>query len=365
MNKTTSLYLDTVRFLAAFVVFVAHATSDKFTGGLPLLWRFFWFANDAVMVFFVLSGFVIAFVANGKEDSLDKYFISRFARLYSVVLPALLLTVVLDLIGSQFSYDQLYTGWGYDASNPIVRFLTNLFFVNQLWFLDIRPFSNIPFWSISYEFCYYVIFAVWFYVKTPRKYPLLLLVSLLIGPKVLILLPIWFMGVWVYRITCSTEIPEEIGWVLFLSSIVLYVLYRKYGGTDYLFEQTKLVLGADQFSRLGWSREFVSGYVVGPLIAANFIGASVVSHRFSLVLEFFEKPIRYLASYTFALYLLHYPLLQFFSAITYDPGTARTEPVIVVVGTLISVWILGSITEKQKGKYKILFEKMWRLTKRG
>ena len=89
---------------------IVHANYDRFTGGLPVVWRISHLGNDAVMVFFVLSGFVIAYVANSKEKTIESYFISRFARLYSVVLPALILTIIFDYFGSRIAYE-LYDSW--------------------------------------------------------------------------------------------------------------------------------------------------------------------------------------------------------------------------------------------------------------
>lgn len=103
MNSTTSIYLDVIRFLAAALVFVVDANYGRFTGGLPVLWRFEALGNDAVMVFFVLSGFVIACISDQKERTLKTYFIRRFARLYSVSVPALVLTIVVDAIDSRLS----------------------------------------------------------------------------------------------------------------------------------------------------------------------------------------------------------------------------------------------------------------------
>ncbi len=60
MNRPTSIYLDLIRFCAAAIVFIVHANYDRFTGGgLPLLWRLQDLGNDAVMVFFVLSGYML------------------------------------------------------------------------------------------------------------------------------------------------------------------------------------------------------------------------------------------------------------------------------------------------------------------
>lgn len=131
MNKPTSIYLDLIRFLAALTVFIVHANYDRFTGGLPFFRHVAGLGNDAVMVFFVLSGFVIAYVTSEKENTLRDYFASRFARLYSVAVPALVLTVALDWVGSQVN-SSLYAGWWFQADYPVWRFVCNLFFVNEL-----------------------------------------------------------------------------------------------------------------------------------------------------------------------------------------------------------------------------------------
>ena len=65
MNRATSLYLDLVRFTAALVVFFGHICGSRFTGGL--FWQVGPYADEAVDVFFVLSGFVIAYVAENRE----------------------------------------------------------------------------------------------------------------------------------------------------------------------------------------------------------------------------------------------------------------------------------------------------------
>lgn len=360
MNRAMSVYLDLVRFLAALVVFIIHANYERFTGGIPILWRFSRLGNDAVMVFFVLSGFVIAYVVDTKERSIKEFFVSRFARLYSVVLPALVFTVFLDGIGSQFEYHDLYKLWGYAADQPVLRVVSNIFFVNQIWFFDIRPFSNVPFWSIGYEFWYYVIFSICVYLKGKKKYVYLIFVLMFVGPKILILMPIWLMGVLAYKISLTNKIPENIGWIAFVGTFVLYLTYRTFGGYDLLFNYTKNLLGEDLFNRLAWSKEFVTSYVVGIMIMVNFIGFSSISKRLSGICNFVGPAITRLASYTFALYLLHYPLLQFYAAISYNAVTKTTSGILVAIAALFSVWLLGAVTEKQKQRYKKLFARLLR-----
>lgn len=81
MNKTLSIYLDFVRFSAACIVFLIHARYARITGGT--LGDLGDYANDAVMVFFVLSGFVIAFVASTSETTPSDYIVARLSLVVS------------------------------------------------------------------------------------------------------------------------------------------------------------------------------------------------------------------------------------------------------------------------------------------
>src|SRR5471030_124194 len=159
MNKSTSLYLDLLRIFAAFVVFFGHANFGWFSNNL--------FPGDLghkfVTIFFVLSGYLIAFTVDKKNKGLKRYLIDRFSRLYSVVIPALVFTYLIDFIGKHFNpgfYLPLIS-----PNNQIERFILNATFLQQIWGLSTMPSSNSPFWSISYEFWYYMLFAVFCYVK--------------------------------------------------------------------------------------------------------------------------------------------------------------------------------------------------------
>ena len=347
MSKPTSLYLDLIRFLAALTVFIVHANYDRFTGGLPFFWHLSSLGNDAVMVFFVLSGFVIAYVASEKETTLREYSASRFARLYSVAVPALILTVLLDWIGSRVNYS-LYAGWWFQSDDPIWRFVVNLFFVNELWFNSIRPFSNGPYWSLGYEFWYYVLFACVHYLERPFRYFLAGLICLFVGVKILLLLPIWLMGVLVFSVGKHCTISYASGWMMFITSVVMYVLFRLGGYPHALLEWTINILGESGVEILGWSQHFLSSYLIGAFIAIHFIGATVISRQVYPVLVAFESPIRYLAGFTFALYLFHYPCLQFFAAVFSSVQNSALRASFILGGTILVVWALGTITERKK-----------------
>jgi len=355
MDRPVSVYLDLVRFLAAVMVFIVHANLYRFVpGGLPLLWRLEDFGNDAVMVFFVLSGFVIAHVSSTRESTLRDYSISRLARLYSVVLPALLLTVALDYAGTRLDR-AVYDGWWFQSDHPLWRIFANLFFVNELWFGSVRPFSNGPFWSMGYEAWYYVIFAAAFYFERPVGVAVAIVLGLVAGPKILILLPVWLLGVLAYEHIRTRRPSEAAGWAMFLGSAAAYVVYRVLEGPQMLLHWTFDHLGHTMTNQLGQSKYFLSSFIIGPLVAIHFVGAAAIAPRLARLATAWERPIRYLAGFTFSFYLFHFPLLQFFAAAANALHLTAARTATVLLGTIGSAWILGSLAEARKSDLRRFF----------
>jgi peptidoglycan/LPS O-acetylase OafA/YrhL len=345
MQRTTSVYLDLLRFGAALVVLIFHASPVRLSGGIPGLWRIGNLADAAVMLFFVLSGFVIAYVADTKEQTLKAYSISRLSRLYSVVVPALVLTVIVDAVGTRLA-PTLYTDNFFRADEPLWRITANLLFINELWFSSVSPFSNTPFWSIGYEFWYYAMFAAAFYFGSWARVAAVMAVALVAGPKILLLLPVWLAGVAAYHVTRSNAVSEGMGAALALGSAAGYVVFRLLGGEAALMRISIDWLGSSTVQQLRFSGGFLSAYVAGLLFALHLVGIAAISGRLMRFLP--ERPIRYLAGFTFSLYLFHFPLLHFFAAIAEYTGTSAYKAFIVPVGTLGLVWILGEFTEKRK-----------------
>ncbi|APO54045.1 acyltransferase family protein [Bradyrhizobium diazoefficiens] len=97
-KNDTSTLLDLLRALAAQMVCVGHTWNLTFTffgGATQTL-----IPDIGVLLFFVLSGFVIAFTLHERtkadDYSLLNYAVERFARIYSAYAPALILIAVLD-----------------------------------------------------------------------------------------------------------------------------------------------------------------------------------------------------------------------------------------------------------------------------
>lgn len=163
MNNASSVrfhWLDWIRFLSALLVVLVHARGEVFSqyGELDSSSRnllvAFWFAitrlgNEAVIVFFVMSGFLVGGMAiermlNG-TFSAASYAIDRSVRIFLPLVPLLILSGLLK------------TALGEPQS--IWSLAGNLLFLQ--WVL-VEPFAgNAPLWSIAYEGWFYLlIFAV-------------------------------------------------------------------------------------------------------------------------------------------------------------------------------------------------------------
>jgi len=140
MTNALSLYLDALRFGAAFTVFLSHYAAGRISGGL--LWRFD-YGRTAVIVFFVLSGFVIAWVSDTRERTLEEYGLSRIARLYSVIIPAFILTAVLDWLGKEIDPGLYARGWGHITAHPVMDYALSAVFLGESWTARVLPGFNV------------------------------------------------------------------------------------------------------------------------------------------------------------------------------------------------------------------------------
>jgi peptidoglycan/LPS O-acetylase OafA/YrhL len=343
MSPAMSAYLDLWRLLAAVVVFLVHVDHFQIGGRLPGLWRFPGIGHDAVLVFFVLSGYVIAYVRDRKTPALGSYCIDRLARLYSVIVPALLITVAADSLGRSMS-SAIYEGpLGFSDSMPVVRLLASLLFLNELWFMTIRPLSNLPFWSLGYEAWYYAIFGAWSYLRGRSRYVVTGILVGIVGPKIALLLPVWLLGVLAYRLSLRRPPSRLAAWALAAVPLAAYGLFRGLELPVRLLASTREWLGPT-FHDLAWSQTFVHAYIVGLLIALHFIGVAWLLRGSQRRLP----AVSYLASFTFVLYLLHYPLLYFFGGGVDRLGIDQGRTAVVVGGVILVVWAVGLVTERSK-----------------
>src|SRR4051812_41117477 len=97
MTLSTSALLDSLRITASLTVFVGHCALFWNPNGSL---KFTTMGHGVVIVFFVISGYVITCSTLTKNHDCRQFAVARLARLYSVVLPALFLTFLLKNIGA-------------------------------------------------------------------------------------------------------------------------------------------------------------------------------------------------------------------------------------------------------------------------
>lgn len=358
MSRSLSIYLDVLRFSAALWVFTAHASLLLPAIGLPSLW---WTAEDAVMGFFVLSGFVVAYTSEHKHAGLQDYMVARLSRLWSVAVPALLFAFLVDQIGRHLA-PELDPAWAEaawaegiwaeaaiaDGGKPAVRMLVGLLFLNEIWFNTIRIPVNTPYWSVGYEFWYYLLFGFAFYLRGVRRVVAVIAAALIAGPKILLLAPVWAMGVLTYRIVCRGGVGPRAGWALFLGSLAAYF-------AAYLLElRPALEWRANMLTPasidLNWSTEFWWKFLVGAMAVANIVGFAAIAGR--VPLRRIEAPVRWLSGMTFSIYLFHWPLLTVVMIAAARLGWPEAwRPwwsVLILAAVLAAIAGLAELSERRK-----------------
>jgi peptidoglycan/LPS O-acetylase OafA/YrhL len=355
MSRGLSIYLDLLRFLAAIEVMLFHWSGRPALGGHLATWSAF--GHEAVVIFFVLSGFVIRHTAEKRDTKFEIFATSRLTRIYSVALPALLLTYLFDRIGIWLA-PQVYNGLITNRSG-LLRLLIGALFLNESWNQSVQMLSNTPYWSIAYEFWYYFIFAGLFFFRERRRLALVALVCLISGYKILLLFPIWMMGWLAYVFTKRDKsLPLLLSLALFLQPIAVLWAYEKFS-----LQQTSDVLisllGYDGWrTGLSWSRYIISDTLLGGSLALHFIGAHSLGRPLESVLYRFERTIRFAAGQSFTLYLLHQPTMLFIGAILYDINLGGARAWVVLASTIFIVLVVAHFTEGQKHRLRPFFEKV-------
>ena len=307
-QNDTSASLDVLRILAAQLVVVGHAIS--FFGvassfGPP---SFPYVQNLGVIIFFVLSGFVIAHaLVRGLQVpnyKLHHYLIDRTARIYSAYLPELFVIALIDWILQYYGYFQ------YLAHLGLKNFFGNIVMLQNY----LGPFQGVPaygsaghLWSVAVEFHIYVFVGAFAFALVGRNWYLGCLLVLLSAPVPLAffsaeshglpgvgLFIIWLLGFSIYFI-CYNRIGLNLPrWILFSAALVVVIIWL-----------IKTVPGAEYQQK---------NYALVAAAFLAFVLATQLTNRFSRTPRL-GRLIRFCANYSFSLYLLHHSILYSISRI--------------------------------------------------
>lgn len=321
MNRLQSEYLDVARGVAAQLVLVQHAITLSFPGRgydrseLGAL---------GVLVFFLLSGFLITSTilarVNRGEFSATEFLISRFSRIFTPYVPAILLIALLDYYSSQFpSYpyaDSL------DAPTaianllmlqdyPLFQILRRIGVPEQPWFF--RSFgSGRQFWTISIEWWIYVAAGLGTaFALSRQRLPLLVGVLFavgafeaayhLVGGPGNCLTATWLVGASVALFYHSrARMPARVLQKLALSGLTAFTA---------LFLALALAGARFVFVR-GQVYDAILAVLVGVILFIPFFRLRGYSHTSAP-----HKPLLgHVAFHSFSLYLTHTPLLTLIAA---------------------------------------------------
>ncbi len=326
-------WFDVVRGVSALLVCAGHLRAVVMVDfpGIehPAPWHQVFYAltglgHQAVMVFFVLSGFFVggAVLKPGFEPK--DYMVARLSRLWVVLLPCLLITWALDAwtlrLAPSIMEGAYQAQWHsgpqagrYDAS--ALTFLGNALFLQTLA-VPVHG-SNSPLWSLAYEFWYYVLFpllavaAGWVRRGASgmtRVLALTAAVSLLWAlPSELIQgFLVWLMGVVLWW--CCRSLPHQI-------------LLR---ARRWMTWTTLMFLGALAYSKsAAWqaSVKLDADLLLGGLFAVWCLSLAGPRPALSgLVGRLFRR----LSDWSYSLYLSHFPLIMLLAALIFAPN--RLQP---------------------------------------
>ncbi|HMQ57250.1 MAG TPA: acyltransferase [Rhizobiaceae bacterium] len=362
MNPRLSLHLDLMRALAALVVLASHFAYERFSGGALRELRDLNLGSDAVVVFFVLSGFVIAYAAETRDRTAARFLFNRATRLWTVAAPALLATMALDRTGALIAPQAYVQPWFNDL--PAAQMLlSGLGFSNEWLGQGVRLGSNGPWWSLSYEAAYYLIFAAVFFLDGWRRWAIALALCILAGPRVLLLLPVWAMGVLAWRAIASGHV-DGIGLatarLLAAAPLLLYPALLATDAPTQLSALTSALTGwspAEIVVHLRFSDEALWNTVLGLLATSHVLGMARLTQRTAAnphpETNAGQRAIRYVAGASFSVYLLHYPLMQFLHvALAGLPEPLRAASILVL--TLAGCFAFAALFERPLAQWREL-----------
>jgi len=319
ISQRLSVALDASRWIAAALVLLSHINGRMFISfpmsiesdrsAIFYCWTFLCgFSHQAVMVFFVLSGFLVGgSYINGNKlgaDNIKKYSVSRISRLYSVLLPALVLTLIIDYIGISASPLDGYVGDRFRGAE-FGQVICNAVFLQTIICEPLG--SNQPLWSLANEFWYYFIFPILVLVVSKkidireRMLSIAALVAVVLflasysgGVMILLYIHIWVLGVWAAT-TRKILIKNEIfAWGLFLLFLV---------GSRVVF---RMAVWRDPY--FGWILDTTVALLFSQaLIATRFSPNSSTLH--------FARIHKWLSDRSYSVYAIHLPVLMVFVSI--------------------------------------------------
>jgi peptidoglycan/LPS O-acetylase OafA/YrhL len=291
--------LECIRGFAATYVFLHHLF-----GHTNVLFRF---GQEAVISFFLLSGFVINYSSLSNRPKTNIYLFNRFIRIY----PMLIISIFLSLIIS------VYINKDSESIN-FYTLLGNLCMLQDCQSLKpgvlFNTFGgNSPLWSLSYEWWFYCLYGIILhYDYDKRKATYLVIVVSLISCifytlwasqliRFMMYFSIWWAGVLISQYFYEGEMGARVSMLSYIAPIYISILLTTIIlGVSVLYSTIPFMFGVHPFLEC---RHFASAFFM--------ISVLMLWHRMSFV--GFNKlfyVFRFIAPFSYGLYIFHYPIIN-------------------------------------------------------
>ncbi|HUP91380.1 MAG TPA: acyltransferase [Solimonas sp.] len=330
-NAAFSQLLDLLRWVAALLVVLQHARWRGFVpfaevenrGAAQALFYFIsgW-GHEAVVVFFVLSGYLVGGrawqAARQGRFRPGVYAIDRVSRLYVVAIPAILLGIGFDALAGALGYRMFHPPIVFaQAGAPVL--LCNFAMLQSL----VCPVagSNAPLWSLAYEFWFYVVGGLACLAVGLRAAPRTLAViavlgvCALLGPGFLFGLMLWLVGV------LAAVRPARAGRALLIGAGMLLAVGLAFGR-------------AHKAMDFSW-RDL-------PLCAGLALLLYCLKARSLWFPKRLENLNRALANFSYTLYAVHMPVLLLLLSLAF-PGAEGTGAALGLQPTAANVLIFATV----------------------
>jgi peptidoglycan/LPS O-acetylase OafA/YrhL len=309
-DSMQSLLMNMLRGLASLQVAAAHLRAELYPGlrgleepGLAYMALAFFtgFAHQAVMVFFLISGWLVGgslLNKMGQPRAVRSYAIDRATRLWTVLVPTMLIMIAIGLFtGAAVPEPAGFANQGEFSARTLVGNLLGL----QTIAVE-RFGGNYPLWSLANETWYYIQFPLLLLIFTGRGLlqqaagAALLALTVAFLPYVMSLyFGIWLLGALFSRIRIDSSFGVRM--LLLAVALAVSVYYRIKGVNDDILPES-------------FGQDLICTLPIVLLLATMHqpIGNSPLLQRIGAV-------GKWLSEFSFTLYVLHVPVIFLFEHI--------------------------------------------------
>ena len=366
-NITLFPGLNSLRFIAAFLVLMHHSETIKAKNGID---NFEWlglFRNggNAVVFFFVLSGFLITYLLMRERSktgtiSIRNFYLKRVLRIW----PLYFLLVLIGTIALPFAFSVLKIDYDMPYTLSETWFYFVFFLPSLVTFFYGHHFLE-PLWSIGVEEVFYLIWAP--LIKFSRRNILVLLLGVVFVKAALSLLGIFVFTNELYNyltLTFSFEAMAIGGlgaWFIYMKGdLINRHFIFKTPVQIFVFSLTVLYLLFhsnidNEIWRLFFKTPIVSSWVVELLFLYIIICVSSVDHS---VVRLRSRFLSYLGEISYGIYM--YQMLVIFATIFFlkDTLLAMTFPFNQIVYYLVVFVLIIFVSAVSKVLFEDYFLKL-------